>query len=89
MALGATAGDVGRQVIGDTLRLATIGIAVGLIASLAVARLIASLLFGTSPGDITTFVTTALALAIVAIFAGAVPAFRAATIDPMRALRTD
>ncbi len=89
MALGATAGDVGRQVIGDTLRLATIGIALGLIASLALARLIASLLFGTSPGDITTFVTTALALAIVAIFAGAVPAFRAATIDPMRALRAD
>jgi predicted permease len=89
MALGATAGDVGRQVIGGTLRLAIIGIALGLVVSLALARLIATLLFGTSPADLSTFASTALVLTIVAIVAGAVPAIRAARIDPMSALRAD
>jgi ABC-type antimicrobial peptide transport system permease subunit len=89
MALGATAGDVSRQVIGDTVRLGLIGIALGLVLSLMAARLIASLLFGTSPTDVTTFAGTAAILIIVAIVAGAVPALRAARIDPMTALRAD
>jgi putative ABC transport system permease protein len=87
MALGATAAAVGQQIIGGTLRLATIGIATGLIISLALARLIASLLFGISPTDPATFAATALALMLIAICAGAVPAIRAARIDPMTALR--
>jgi len=89
MALGATAADVGRQVIGGTLRLALIGITLGLVASFALARSIASLLFGTSPADATTFVGTGVMLALVAVIAGAVPAFRASRIDPMIALRAD
>jgi predicted permease len=89
MALGATAVDVSRQVIGGTLRLALIGIALGLAISLALARLIASLLYGTSPTDFTTFAATAAALTLVALVAGAIPALRAARIDPMSALRAD
>jgi predicted permease len=89
MALGATAGDVARQVVGSTLRLAIVGIGVGLVVSFALARLIASLLFSTSPTDPTTFATTALTLIIVAVVAGAIPAMRAARIDPMSALRAD
>jgi predicted permease len=89
MALGATAAHIGRQIIGSTLRLAAIGIALGVLISLGLARLIASLLFGTSPTDPATFAATALMLAFIAIIAGAVPAIRAARIDPMTALRID
>jgi predicted permease len=89
MALGATAAHVCRQIIGGTLRLAIVGIALGVVISLALARLIASLLYATSPTDPATFTTTALALILIAILAGAIPALRAARIDPMSALRTD
>jgi predicted permease len=89
LALGATRADVSRQVIGSTLRLAFIGIAIGLLLSFLLARLIASLLFSTSPTDPMTFAATALTLGLVAALAGAVPAIRAARIDPMSALRAD
>jgi putative ABC transport system permease protein len=89
MALGATAGDVGRQIIGGTMRLAAIGVALGLVMAYIVAHLIASLLFGTSPTDVPTFAGTAAVLALVAIAAGAIPALRAARIDPMSALRAE
>jgi ABC-type antimicrobial peptide transport system permease subunit len=87
MALGATERRVQLDVIGKTLRLALIGILVGVIASLAVARLIASLLFQTTPTDPVTFAGMALLLCAVAFVAGYIPARRAARIDPMEALR--
>jgi predicted permease len=89
MALGATAGDVGRQIIGGTMRLAAIGVALGLVMAYVVARLIASLLFGTSPTDLGTFAGTAAVLTLVAVAAGVVPALRAARLDPMSALRAE
>jgi len=89
MAVGATETRVQLDVIWKTLRLALIGIAVGIIASLAVARLIASLLFRTAPTDPLTFVGIAVLLGAVAILAGYLPARRASTIDPMVALRTN
>jgi ABC-type antimicrobial peptide transport system permease subunit len=87
MALGATQGHVLAGVLGRTLRLALAGIAVGLVGSLAVARMIASLLFGTAPTDLVTFAGMAGLLAAVALVAGYVPAYRASRIDPMVALR--
>jgi predicted permease len=87
MALGATQGHVLAGVLGRTLRLALAGIAVGLAGSLAVARMIASLLFGTAPTDPVTFAGMAGMLAAVALLAGYVPAYRASRIDPMVALR--
>jgi predicted permease len=87
MALGATQGHVLAGVLGRTLKLALAGIAVGLVGSLVVARLIASLLYGTAPTDPTTFVAMAGLLAAVALAAGYVPAHRASRIDPMVALR--
>jgi predicted permease len=89
MALGATEARVQLDVIWKTLRLALIGIAVGVVASFAVARLIASLLFQTAPTDLLTFVAMAVLLGGVALLAGYLPARRASKIDPMVALRTN
>jgi predicted permease len=89
MALGATQYWVQFDVIWKTLRLALIGIAVGIIASLVLARLIASLLFQTAPSDPLTFVGMVVLLGIVALLAGYLPARRASKIDPMVALRTN
>ena len=89
MALGATMGRVQSEVIGGTLRLAAAGIVLGAAASIAVARLIASLLFDTSPWDGATYVAMALALGLVAAISGYIPARRASRINPMVALRSN
>jgi predicted lysophospholipase L1 biosynthesis ABC-type transport system permease subunit len=89
MALGATASKVQFGVMGGTLRLALIGVALGTAASVAVARGIASLLFGTQPTDLATFGGMILLLCGVALVAGYIPARRASRIDPMMALRTN
>ncbi|HEV2492014.1 MAG TPA: ABC transporter permease [Terriglobia bacterium] len=88
MALGATAGLVRREVVLSTLRLAVAGIAVGTAASVISVRLIASLLFATSPWDVTTYAGMMLALVAVALVSGYIPARRASSIDPMAALRS-
>jgi ABC-type antimicrobial peptide transport system permease subunit len=89
MALGATQSSVQIGVIWKTFRLALIGLAVGMIASLLFARLIASLLFQTAPTDPLTFVAIVALLGVVALLAGYVPARRASKINPMAALRTN
>jgi predicted permease len=89
MALGAKQSWVQFDVIWKTLRLALIGIVVGIIASLVFARLIASLLFQTAPSDPLTFVGMVALLGVVALLAGYLPARRASKIDPMVALRTN
>ena len=89
MALGATAARVQAGVIARTLRLALLGIAAGTVASFAVARGIASLLFGTEPTDPATLTGMILLLTAVAFFAGYIPARRASRINPMTALRSN
>jgi predicted permease len=89
MALGATTTDVQLGIIGKTLRLTLIGIAAGSIASLVVARAITTLLFGTTPADPFTFAAVTLTLAMVAFFAGYLPARKASHINPMVALRNN
>jgi predicted permease len=89
MALGATAGRVQRSIIAKTLRLALVGVSLGALGSLAVAKLLASLLFGTVPSDPATFAGTVLLLIGVAFAAGYFPARRASRIDPMVALRSN
>ncbi|HMF65677.1 MAG TPA: ABC transporter permease [Edaphobacter sp.] len=89
MALGATPGRVQLGVISTTLRMALVGIAVGAVASMVVARLIASMLFGTAPTDPMTFAVMILLLGGVAVLAGYVPARRASQINPMVALRNN
>jgi predicted permease len=89
MALGATEARVQLDVIWRTMRLALIGISVGLVASLAVSRLIASLLFRTAPTDPLTFIGMIVLLGAVALLAGYLPARKASKIDPMIALRSN
>jgi predicted permease len=89
MALGASPSNVQLMVIRATLRLALAGICLGVLVALAVARLIASLLFGIAPADPVTFAATLIILASVALAAGFLPARRAARVQPMSALRAN
>jgi len=89
MALGASTGRVQRQVLAGTLRLALAGMALGTLGAFAVAKLIASLLFATSPWDLPTYLGMALALLVVAAVSGYIPARRASSINPMEALRSN
>jgi ABC-type antimicrobial peptide transport system permease subunit len=89
MALGASQSHVRREVISRTLRLALSGIGIGLVASVALGRLIASLLFRTAPTDPLTFAGMVVLLGGVALLAGYLPARRASKINPTVALRTN
>ena len=89
MALGATVAQVRILVLASTLRLATVGMLVGALLSLALSQAMASLLFGTSPWDPSAYLGMAVALLLVALIAGHIPARRASRIEPMRALRAE
>ena len=89
MALGASARDVQARIVGQTLRLAAIGMAIGAACSWLLVRGAASLLFGVTPRDPQTFLGMAVVLTTVALVAGYLPARRASRIDPMVALRAE
>ena len=89
MALGAHAGRVLAMVVGQGLRLAAVGVAVGLLGAWALTRVMDSLVVGVSPTDPLTFVSVAALLTGIAALASWVPARRAASVDPMVALRSD
>jgi len=87
MALGAQRSDVLGMVLGESLLLVTVGIALGLPVALAATRLLKSFLFGLTPNDPVAIVASILLMAAVAAFAGYLPARRASRVDPMVALR--
>jgi predicted permease len=87
MALGAQQSIVLRQILGEGLKLAIIGAAIGLVAAFGLTRLMTSLLYGVSPTDPLTFAAVAALLVAVALLACYIPARRAAAVDPMVALR--
>lgn len=87
MALGADARRVMRVVLQQALNLAVLGVAIGIVASLALTRLMSSLLFGVSATDPLTFVSVTIVLIAVALAACYIPARRAMRVDPVVALR--
>ena len=87
MALGAERARVLREVLREGLGLAAIGIVLGTAAALGATRLLRTLLYGVKPADPQTYVLVAALLVVVAIAAAYVPARRAASVDPMSALR--
>jgi predicted permease len=89
MALGAERGQIVRMIMRETLLLVACGILIGLPVAWLASRLIASQLFGLKAGDPVTFSTACLGMAAVALAASYWPARRAASVDPMRALRTE
>ena len=89
MALGATQGDVFRQILGQGMRLTLAGLAVGIGVSLVLTRFLRGLLYGVGAADWLTFATVAAVLCLVALLACYIPARRAASIEPMQALRTE
>jgi putative ABC transport system permease protein len=89
MALGAGQGDVLRLVIGQGMKLALAGVAIGLAGSLALTRLMKTLLFGVSANDPLTFGSIALLLALIALLACWIPARRATRVNPIVALRQE
>ena len=87
MALGAQTGDVLRLAVGQGLKLVLVGVAIGLGASLALTRVMTSLLFGVSASDPATLAVISLVLISVAVLASYIPARRATKVDPLIALR--
>jgi ABC-type antimicrobial peptide transport system permease subunit len=89
MALGASQRDVARSVVGRAARLAGAGCAIGAAGAIAGARLLESMLYGVQPRDPVVMLGAPVLLAAIALAACAVPARRAASVDPMAALRQE
>jgi putative ABC transport system permease protein len=87
MAIGAEPGDVLRMVVGGGMKLAAIGVVVGIAGALALASLVASMLYGVTPFDPASYLVTAGVLLAVAALACWIPARRAMRVDPLVALR--
>jgi len=87
LALGAQRSDIMRLVLRQGIRATLAGVGIGVIAGLALTRLLSSLLYGVKPGDWLTFLSVALLLLAVAIAACSIPARRAMRVDPIVALR--
>jgi ABC-type antimicrobial peptide transport system permease subunit len=89
MALGATAGSVVSLILGQGLRLAGLGLALGLVGALWLTRLLQSFLYEVSPFDLLSFAAVALVLAGIGILACWLPARRATLVNPIDALRSE
>jgi putative ABC transport system permease protein len=89
MALGAQSGAVLKLIVGQGLKLALIGVSIGLAVAFALTRWIEDLLFDVRPSDTWTYGAVAALLLLVALFASWIPARRAAKVDPMVALRCE
>jgi ABC-type antimicrobial peptide transport system permease subunit len=87
LALGAGRNDVIAMIVRHSMTLAGIGITIGLLGAFGVTRLMSAVLYGVSATDPLTYVSVVLLLAGIVFIAGYLPARRASTVDPMRALR--
>ena len=89
LALGAESSRIANMVVRQGMRLAAVGVVIGLIAALALVQTIQGLLFGVPARDPLVFVSIPLLLSVVALAAVSIPAWRASRIDPLQALRSE
>ena len=89
LALGAAERQIFGLVVGETLKLAAVGLALGLAGGVGIGRALGDMLFGVPKADLVTFAGTAVLLVAVALVATWLPARRATRIDPMVALRIE
>jgi ABC-type antimicrobial peptide transport system permease subunit len=89
MAIGAERGTVLRMVVGQGLVLAGVGTVIGLLAAMALSKVLAKLLFQVAPVDPLSIAGVILVLAMVAVVGTAVPAVRAAAVSPIETLRSE
>jgi len=89
LALGAQRGEVRKMFLRQGLKLSAAGLAIGLVAALAVTRLMSSLLFGIGSTDVVTYVAAAAVILAAAALATYLPARRASAIDPVETLKAD
>jgi putative ABC transport system permease protein len=89
MALGSQRSAIVRLVLGSGMKLALVGCALGLAGAAAVSGLLRSFLFGVSPFDPLVMVLAAASVFLLALAASVIPARRAASVDPMQALRSE
>jgi putative ABC transport system permease protein len=89
MALGADRHEILGMILGQGLRLALLGLALGLAGALALTRVMTSMLFGVKATDPITFVAVSILLAAMAMLAASMPARRAVRVDPIKALRCE
>jgi predicted permease len=89
MALGAQVGDVLRMIVFQGMKPTLIGVAIGLAASIALSRVLSTLVFGVKATDVPTFLTVSALLVSVGMFAAVLPAWRATRVDPLKTLRDE
>jgi ABC-type antimicrobial peptide transport system permease subunit len=89
LAFGATLRDVARHVVLQGMKPTLAGIGIGLLASFALGRLVASMIYGVSTRDLATFFAVTVILIIVSLAASLIPALRATRIDPLTVLREE
>lgn len=89
LALGAEAGSLLRMVLWDGLRLSVVGIAGGLLAAVALTRLMSALVYGVGTLDAATFIAVPVLLTLVAVLASGIPGWRASRLDPVEALNAE
>lgn len=89
IALGATQKHIVSMIVGHSLKLTLIGLAIGTFAGFLGTRIMASVLYGVRPLDVVPYLAAMLTLTLVAVFASALPALRALRIDPSLALRAE
>jgi putative ABC transport system permease protein len=89
LALGARAGDVLTMILSGSARVLVVGIVVGIGAALLLTRALGTLLYGIAALDPVTFVVVPVIIGAVGLVAGAIPAARAARVDPLESMRAD